>query len=96
MLKKNTPIKFSKPVSTMRTVFEAVDRGISNRQIIIDETKLQPGQVRSALFNLVYIGAVIAVRDAQGVSMYGVPGRVGGVAPCLKGVRSIFDVSLRN
>jgi len=76
----------------MRTVFEAVDRGLSHRQVIVDETKLQIGQVRSALFNLVYIGAVLATKDAQGRSMYGIPGRLTGVAPCLLGVRSIFDV----
>lgn len=92
MLKKNQPIKFSRPMSTMRTVLLAVEHGHQYRADILAETRLLPGQVAAALYNLTYIGAVRRVEDAQGRSVYLLPDRIGEVAPCLLGVRSIFDV----
>jgi hypothetical protein len=93
MLKKGQLIKFTKPVSTMRTVFEAVEQGSETRLEIAALTNLAHGQIRSALFNLTFIGAIKRYQDEQGRSRYTIPGRmVGPVAPCLKGVRSIFDV----
>lgn len=93
MLKKNQPVKFAKPVSTMRTVFEAVEQGIETRAAIVEETGLVLNKVRAALFNLTFIGVIQRYEDEQGRSRYTIPGRmVGGVARCLCGVRSIFDV----
>lgn len=92
MLKKNTPLKFTRPYSTMRSVLSAVEQGQGARVDIVASTGLHTGQVRSALYNLVYIGALIRETDDSGRSVYCLPGRVKGVAPCLRGVRSIFDV----
>ena len=92
MLKKNQPVKFSRPISTMRTVLMAVEQGVQHRSDIMAETRLRPGQVQSALYNLTYIGAIRRINDAHGRSVYLLPDRIGAVAPCLLGVRSIFDV----
>ena len=93
MLKKNQPVKFAKPMSTMRQVLSAVEHGFETRQSIVDETGLVLNKVRAALFNLTFIGAIQRYEDGHGRSKYTIPGRmVGEVAHCLKGVRSIFDV----
>jgi len=93
MLKKNQPVKFVKPMSTMRQVLSAIEQGHESRQSIVDETGIVLNKVRAALFNLTFIGAIHRYEDAQGRSKYTIPGRmVGEVAHCLKGVRSIFDV----
>jgi hypothetical protein len=92
MLKKDKPVKFTRPMSTMRVVLLAVEHGFESQADIVDETKLLVGQVRSALWNLTYIGVVNRDRDANGRSVYLIPGRQYGVAQCLRGVRSIFDV----
>jgi len=92
MLKKNQPVKFSRPMSTMRTVLLAVEHGFQYRHDILVETKLKPGQVQAALYNLTYIGVVVRQVDANGRSIYLLHGTNYGVAPCLRGVRSIFDV----
>jgi len=92
MLKKNQPVKFSRPMSTMRTVLLAVEHGFQYRQDILMETKLKPGQVQAALYNLTYIGVVVRNVDDNGRSVYLIPGTNYCVAPCLRGVRSIFDV----
>lgn len=93
MLRKNQPVKFSRPISTMRTVFEAVEQGVDSRAAIVEETGLLLSKVRAALFNLTFIGVIHRYEDDQGRSRYTIPGRmVGEVAGCLKGVRSIFDV----
>lgn len=92
MLKKGQPVKFSRPMSTMRVVLMAVEQGHQYRHDILMDTKLKQGQVSSALWNLTYIGAVERKTDEQGRSIYLIPGRHHGVAKCLLGVRSIFDV----
>lgn len=92
MLKKNTPVKFTKPVSTMRTVLAAVEHGFMYRHDILTQTCLKDGQVQAALYNLTFCGLVTRSVDANGRSIYLVPGRQYGVAKCLCGVRSIFDV----
>jgi hypothetical protein len=91
MLKKGQPIHFTRPVSTMRVVLLAVEQGHQYRHDILSETKLKFGQVASALYNLVYVGAVKRETDKEGRSIYVLPGKV-AVAKCLCGVRSIFDV----
>ena len=50
------------------------------------------GQVQAALYNLTYIGVIVREVDAQGRSIYLIPGTNYGVAKCLCGVQSIFDV----
>jgi predicted transcriptional regulator len=92
MLKKNTPVKFSRPMSTMRIVLSVIEQATTTRHEITAQCNLQPGQVKSALHNLVFIGAVIRQTDEEGRAVYALPGRLGAVAPCLCGVRSIFDV----
>lgn len=92
MLKKNQPVKFSRPISTMRTVLLAVEHGFQYRHDILTETKLKAGQVSSALYNLVFVGALIRDSDDSGRSIYLIPGQHQKVAKCLCGVRSIFDV----
>ena len=92
MLKKNQPVKFSRPMSTMRTVLLAVEHGYQYQRDILTETKLKAGQVQSALYNLVYIGVIVREVDDQGRSIYLIPGTNYSVAKCLCGVRSIFDV----
>lgn len=91
MLKKNQPVKFSRPMSTMRTVLMAVENGHQTKLEITNDTGLKAGQVQSALWNLVYVGVVIKASDANGRTVYRVPGRQYSVAPCLCGIRSIFD-----
>ena len=94
MLKKGvTIVKFTRPASAMRAVLMAVENGSVNRHEIQEYTKLDKGKVESALKNLAYIGAIIREVDRNGRSVYGLPGRIGKVAPCLMGVRSIFDVA---
>lgn len=80
-------------MSTMRTVLALIEQGHELRTEIVLTSGLRPGQVNSAIHNLVFIGAVHRCADAQGRTVYRSPGRVYGVAPCLRGVRSIFDVA---
>ena len=79
-------------MSTMRTVLGLIEQGCECRLAIVEASGLRPGQVSSAIHNLVFIGAVHKAADAQGRTVYRSPGRHYGVAPCLRGVRSIFDV----
>jgi transcription initiation factor IIE alpha subunit len=92
MLKKNQPVKFSRPVSTMRTVFEQVEQGVMYRAEIIENTSLVPNKVRAALFNLTFIGVIHRGEDEHGRSIYVIPNSTVGVGQCLKGVASIFHV----
>lgn len=92
MLKKGQPVKFSKPMSTMRIVLSEVEQGNGTRYLITKETGLRDGQVKSALFNLAYIGAIKLVTDREGRRYYVCQGAmVGGVADCLVGVNSVFN-----
>jgi hypothetical protein len=90
MLKKGKQVMFVKPMSTMRRCLEAVEQGNDNRQSVMDATGLRMGQVRSALYNLTFIGAVHLLTDKQGRSIYTTQAHA--VAPCLCGVSSIFAV----
>ena len=94
MLKKGvTLVKFTRPASAMRVCLQAVENDCRSKTEIMKYTKLERGKVDSALRNLAYIGAITRREDQQGRSVYQLPGRLGPVAPCLMGVRSIFDVS---
>lgn len=93
MLRKNTPVKFARPISTMRTVFELVESGVETRAEIAEQSKLVIGKVRAALFNLTFIGAIVRYEDEQGRSRYTTPNKVAiSTGECLKGISSIFDV----
>lgn len=93
MLKKGQMVSFKRPISSMRTVLESVENGLRQTHEIVEVTKLRRGQVKSALHNLSFIGAIRSVHDEHGRCIYVVPGeRLEPVAECLLGVRSIFDV----
>lgn len=91
MLKKNQPIKFSKPMSTMHMVLNSVGAGFKHRREIIEDTGLTDGQVRSALWNLTFISAIRRIEDGQGRSVYRIPNAEIEVCAALKGVSSIFN-----
>lgn len=94
MLKKGvTLVKFTRPASAMRLCLQAVENDQRYKDDVMKYTKLNRGKVDSALRNLAYIGAIIRTTDKQGRSVYQLPGRIGAIAPCLLGIRSIFDVS---
>ena len=93
-LRKGKPLPLHKP-STMRIVLSAVEEGHKYRREVIKATGLQDGQVRSALHNLVFVGLLERHEDSTGRSIYLPPGTWHGeTAPCLIGVRSIFDVKI--
>lgn len=93
MLKKGQLVKFSRPVSTMKTVLEAIEQGHCFRHTLIVETKLNENQVRAAIWNLAFIGAIKRGTDDQGRTVYVTAGAwVEPVAPCLLGVNSIFNI----
>jgi hypothetical protein len=77
-------------MSSMRVVFEAIETGCTYRREVMDETKLKEGQVKSAIWNLTYIGAIQRVIDENGRSRYVLPQIKS--ANCLCGVNSIFNV----
>ena len=89
-LKKGKPLPLHKP-STMRIVLSAVEQGHKYRREVIKATGLKDGQVRSALHNLVFVGLLVRMADAEGRSIYLPPGQwYGETAPCLRGLNSIF------
>ncbi len=93
-LRKGKPLQLNKP-STMRLVMSAVEDGNKYRREVIKATGLQDGQVRSALHNLVFVGLLNRHVDSSGRSVYIPPGQWHGeTAPCLIGIRSIFDVKI--
>lgn len=92
MLKKNQAVKFSRPISTMRTVFEQVQNGTMYRADIVQNTGLMQSKVRAALYNLVFVGVIHREDDESGRSVYLIPKTTIGVGQCLKGVASIFHV----
>ena len=91
MLKKGQPLQFKRPMSSMRQVLSAIEDGHITSLTIREATKLNRGQVSSAIENLAYIGAILTGnRDEHGRAFYTLPGQIQSVAPCLKGVSSIF------
>lgn len=92
--KGQSDFKFIRPMSNMRVVLLAVEQGNCTRRAIIEATGLIDGKVKSALFNLSFIGAVKKSRSREGTTIWITPGswEAEPVAKCLKGVRSIFDV----
>lgn len=97
MIKKNSNerLAFIRPMSKMRIVLSAIEQGYQYRHDIVKETKLQEGQVRSALFNLTFIGAIKLTKDASNRTVYLIPGQWAAEIPHnLRGIRSIFDTAL--
>lgn len=95
MLKKGQPIKFKRPESSMARVLRSIENGHITLFAIRKETGLTKGQVAAAVANLAYIGAICTrMKDEQGRAVYILPGTIQGFAPCLKGVRSIFDARI--
>jgi hypothetical protein len=92
MLRKGQIVAFTRPMSSMRRVLDAIEVGNSRQQEIREYTGMRQGQVASALYNLTYVGAIVLVKDDTGRSCYLLPGGRGEVAKCLKGVSSIFNV----
>jgi hypothetical protein len=77
----------------MKTVYEAIEQGICYRHTLIEETTLNENQVRAALWNLSFVGAIKRVNDSNGRFMYVLPSTwTEPVAKNLLGIRSIFDV----
>jgi len=92
MLKKGQLVKFSRPVSTMKTVYYSITNGHTSRREIMDDTGLNENQVRSACWNLSFIAAIVRINDESGRTRYTLPGGWEPVASCLLGVSSIFNV----
>lgn len=90
MLKKGQGNNFAKPVSNMRLVYQAIESGCTIRIEVMKETGLPEGKVRSAIWNLSYIGAIKRVDDGNGKSRYILPTM--DVGNCFKGVSSIFNI----
>ena len=94
MLKKGQIVSFTRPMSTMRQVLSSVEIGNGNVTSITDHTRLRKGQVRSALYNFAFIGAVRLVTDKYGRNHYEVPGSSINTGKLLLGVNSIFNCDL--
>lgn len=72
MLKKNQPVKLSKPDSTMSVVHDSIKQGNHSLQRILVHTKKKQGAVKSALYNLSHIG-MIEARKINGATRWFVP-----------------------
>jgi hypothetical protein len=95
MLRKNEPVKFTRPDGVMKTVYGAVEQGCSTRREIEDYTGLDSRRVKAAVYNLVFVG-VICRQGKRHKSTYHLPDthpqyREGIFPNCFKGVRSVFD-----
>lgn len=92
MIKKGQMVKFTRPVSSMKTVLEAIEQGVCYRHTLVEETTLNENQVRAAIYNLSFIGAIKRTLDYNGRTMYVTAGTwTEPVSNCLLGVSSIFN-----
>jgi hypothetical protein len=91
MIKKGQLVKFSRPVSSMKTVYFSILNGHNSRREIMEDSGLNENQVRSACWNLSFVGAIIRLNDSEGRTRYEIPGGWQPTAPCLRGVSSIFN-----
>ena len=95
MIRKGRPLPLEKP-SNMRVVLNSIEMGNKYRREIVIHTGLKEGQVRSALYNLAFIGLVKRTVDEANRSVYLSPGQWHSqVAANLKGISSIFHVTIR-
>lgn len=97
MLRKNEPVKFTRPDGVMKTVYGAVEQGCITRREIEDYTGLDSRRVKAAVYNLVFVG-VICRQGKRHKSTYHLPDshpqyRDGIFPNCFKGVRSVFDTA---
>jgi len=91
-LQKGKPVKFARPIGSMKTVYECVEEyGPISRVNIIKQTGLVVNKGRAAIWNLVYVGAIEKTEDANGLTVYCLPQL--RVSSTLKSVRSIFDTT---
>jgi len=90
MLKKNKPVSFTKPFGTMKQCYDCVNDGLTTRHEIVRETKMRDGQVRAALYNLTFIGAILKTKDEHGRTAYEMPGKVVVTANCWGMASSAF------
>lgn len=97
MLKKNQPVKLSKPNSTMRLVYDSIKDGNHSLEKIRVDTKKFIGQVKSAVYNLSHIGMVKPV-DVNGRTHWYLPDQVPqselASSDIFKNCPSIFMVSI--
>ena len=97
MLRKNEPVKFTRPDGVMKTVYGAVEQGCITRREIEDYTGLDSRRAKAAVYNLVFVG-LICRQGKRHKSTYHLPDthpqyRDGIFPNCFKGVRSVFDAS---
>jgi hypothetical protein len=90
MLKKNHATTL-KNDSTMGIVYSCVANGVSTRAEIIKSTKLRHGQVKSALYNLVFVGMLTFEKVNHGSAVYSLVGVGDSFCDCFKGVNSVFN-----
>lgn len=90
MLKKGQT-KLQRPHSNMRMVFLSIEQGNHRRQDIMRDTGLPEGKVKSAQWNLAFIGCIVKTTDENGRTVYVVPREPREVAANLKGINSIFN-----
>lgn len=95
-LRKNQPVKFARPISSMKTVYQCIEqKGPLTRNEIIRETGMVVAKGQAAIWNLVFVGALQRCEDSEGRTVYALPGSwLNPTADILKGVNSIFNVPL--
>lgn len=69
MLKKGQQLKLKRHNSTMSVVYQSIRDGNHTTQKICVDTRLLVGKVRSAVWNLVYVGMIHQERE-NGVTRY--------------------------
>ena len=90
-LKKDHTAKFTRPMSNMRVVLMSIEQANHSMQAISTDTKLPQGKIKSAIVNLLYIGAIQRSTDRQGRLIYFVTGQhVGAVSNCWMKAPSVF------
>lgn len=76
----------------MRLVFNAIENGFNYLPEIIEHTKMQPGQVKSAVYNLVFTAQVRRSVDSDGRHRYDPPKRHKiASSSCWNGATSVFN-----
>lgn len=68
-LKKNKPVAFKRPQSTMFKVYQSIQEGNHSILKICVDTRLVEGKVKSAIWNLAYVGMIHREREG-GVTRY--------------------------
>ena len=91
MLKKDKTVPFVHPMGTMKQCLDCVNDGLGLSRLIVERTGLREGQVKSALYNLTFIGAIKRAADRQGRMGYVVPGAAVEVTTqCWNRAASVF------